>query len=114
MEAIERRDHELGQRLVNGLADIPGIRILGPGAGVERIGLASVDVAGVHAHDVGQFLDDRGIAVRVGHHCTQPLHRALGITASTRASTYLYTTDDEVDFFLDSMREVRAFFGAGR
>jgi cysteine desulfurase/selenocysteine lyase len=114
MEAIERRDHELGQRLVNGLADIPGIRILGPGAGVERIGLASVDVAGVHAHDVGQFLDDRGIAVRVGHHCTQPLHRALGITASTRASTYLYTTDDEVDFFLDSMREVRAFFGADR
>jgi len=114
MDRIAAWEAELGQRLVAGLADIPGVRVLGPGVGVERLGLASVDVAGVHAHDVGQFLDDAGIAVRVGHHCAQPLHRRLGVTASTRASTYLYTTTDEVDHFLATMREIAPFFGVSR
>jgi cysteine desulfurase/selenocysteine lyase len=111
MERIAAREAELGQRLVTGLTDIPGVRVLGPGVGVERIGLASFDLAGVHAHDVGQYLDEAGIAVRVGHHCAQPLHRRLGVTASTRASTYLYTTTDEVDQFLATLREVAPFFG---
>ena len=111
MDRIEAREAELGRRLIDGLADIPGVRVLGPTTGVERIGLASFDVAGVHGHDVGQFLDEAGIAVRVGHHCAQPLHRRLGVTASTRASTYLYTTTDEVDQFLATMREVAPFFG---
>ncbi|MDH6236863.1 SufS family cysteine desulfurase [Cryobacterium sp. CG_9.6] len=111
MDKIGGWDKELGQRLVAGLGEIPGVRVLGPGVGVERLGLASFDLAGVHAHDVGQYLDDAGIAVRVGHHCTQPLHRRLGVTASTRASTYLYTTTDEVDEFLATLREVAPFFG---
>ncbi|MFO7690067.1 MAG: SufS family cysteine desulfurase [Cryobacterium sp.] len=111
MGRIAAWDAELGQRLVHGVLEIPGVRLLGAGAGVERLGLVSVDVAGVHAHDVGQFLDDAGIAVRVGHHCAQPLHRRLGVTASTRASTYLYTTTDEVDHFLAALREVGPFFG---
>lgn len=102
----------LGQRLVEGLASIPGIRVLGPAPGQERIGLASFDVAGVHAHDVGQFLDSKGIAVRVGHHCAQPLHRRMGLTATTRASTYLYNTTSDVDTFLAAVAEVRAYFGA--
>ncbi|MET1064227.1 MAG: SufS family cysteine desulfurase [Arthrobacter sp.] len=102
----------LGQRLVEGLASIPGVRVLGPAPGQERIGLAAFDVAGVHAHDVGQFLDSKGIAVRVGHHCAQPLHRRLGLTASTRASTYLYNTTSDVDAFLAAVSEVRAYFGA--
>lgn len=102
----------LGQRLVEGLSSIPGIRVLGPAPGEERIGLASFDVAGVHAHDVGQFLDSKGIAVRVGHHCAQPLHRRLGLTASTRASTYLYNTTSDVDAFLAAVAGVRAYFGA--
>ncbi|MCY7411565.1 MAG: aminotransferase class V-fold PLP-dependent enzyme, partial [Salinibacterium sp.] len=110
-----RRIHDweaqLGQRLVAGLTEIDGVGVFGPGIGTERAGLASFVVDGVHAHDVGQFLDDRGIAVRVGHHCTQPLHRRLGVTATTRASTYLYTTTDEVDEFLDAVRGVRQFFG---
>ena len=76
----------------------------------DRVGLAAFDVEGVHAHDVGQFLDDRGIAVRVGHHCAQPLHRRLGLTATTRASGSIYTTEAEIDFFLDALAEVRAFF----
>lgn len=114
VERIHEWEAELGQRLVRGLGEIPGIRLLGPGAGVERAGLASFDVDGVHAHDVGQYLDDRGIAVRVGHHCAQPLHRRYGITASTRASVYLYNTPDEVDAFLEGVGGVRAFFGADR
>jgi len=111
MDRIQAREAELGQRLVAGLAEIPGVRLLGPPAGIERIGLASFDLAGVHAHDVGQYLDEAGIAVRVGHHCAQPLHRRLGVTASTRASTYLYTTTDEVDQFLATLAEVAPFFG---
>ncbi|POH67997.1 MULTISPECIES: aminotransferase class V-fold PLP-dependent enzyme [Cryobacterium] len=114
MGRIRTREAELGRRLVEGVTAIPGVRLLGPGLGVERIGLAAVDVAGVHAHDVGQFLDEAGIAVRVGHHCAQPLHKKLGVTASTRASTYLYTTDDEVDQFLAVLAEVGPFFGVPR
>jgi cysteine desulfurase/selenocysteine lyase len=112
MERVARWEEALGARLVSGLAAIEGIRVIGPGAGQPRIGLASFDVEGVHAHDVGQFLDDRGIAVRVGHHCAQPLHRRLGLTATVRASGSVYTTDAEIDFFLESVADVRSFFGA--
>ena len=111
MERIHTWEQHLGQRLVNGLEQIDGVRVLGPGAGEERIGLASFDVDGVHAHDVGQYLDDKGIAVRVGHHCAQPLHRRLGLVATTRASTYLYNTTDDVDAFLEAVAQVRPFFG---
>lgn len=112
MNRIHAWELVLGRRLVEGLAAIPGIRVLGPAAGEERLGLASFDVDGVHAHDVGQFLDSRGIAVRVGHHCTQPLHRRLGLTATTRASTYLYNTTDDVDALLEAVAAVRPYFGA--
>lgn len=112
MDRIEEWERLLGERLVSGLEQIDGVRVLGPRAGQPRIGLAAFDVEGVHSHDVGQFLDSRGIAVRVGHHCAQPLHRRLGLTASTRASTYLYNTTDEVDAFLAAVADVRSFFGA--
>jgi cysteine desulfurase/selenocysteine lyase len=110
LERVHRWESELGQRMVAGLGNIPGVRVLGPAPGQERIGLAAFDVDGVHAHDVGQFLDSRGIAVRVGHHCAQPLHRRLGLTATTRASTYLYNTTDDVDAFLESVAGVRSYF----
>jgi cysteine desulfurase/selenocysteine lyase len=74
----------------------------------------SVVVDGVHPHDVGQYLDHQGIAVRVGHHCAQPVHRRYGATASTRASVYLYTTAEEVDRFCASLAEVRGYFGVDR
>ena len=112
IERVHRWESELGQRMVAGLEAIDGVRVLGPAAGQDRIGLAAFDVAGVHAHDVGQFLDARGIAVRVGHHCAQPLHRRLGLTATTRASAYLYNTTDDVDEFLDAVSGVRAYFRA--
>ncbi|GAA1443176.1 cysteine desulfurase [Leifsonia poae] len=114
MGAIEEHEALLGARLLDGLDRIEGVRVLGPAAGVERVGLASFVVDGIHSHDVGQFLDDRGIAVRVGHHCAQPVHRRFGATASTRISTYLYNTADEVDQALEAVADSRAFFGVDR
>jgi cysteine desulfurase/selenocysteine lyase len=111
MPRIAAHEAVLGRRLVDGLTAIDGVRVLGAGIDLPRVGLASFDIPGIHSHDVGQFLDDRGIAVRVGHHCAQPLHRRLGVTASTRASTYLYSTDDEVDAFLDGVAATIDFFG---
>ncbi len=111
LERIDARENELAQRMLAGLALIDGIRTVGPAAGVPRAGLVSFDVDGVHAHDVGQYLDAQGIAVRVGHHCAQPLHRRLGLTATTRASAYLYTTEAEVDRFLAAVAGVRPYFG---
>ncbi|GEK87792.1 hypothetical protein MAE01_29680 [Microbacterium aerolatum] len=111
MPRIAAHEAALGQRLVDGLTAIDGVRVLGAGIALPRVGLASFDIPGIHSHDVGQFLDDRGIAVRVGHHCAQPLHRRLGVTASTRASTYLYSTEAEVDAFLDGVAATIDFFG---
>jgi cysteine desulfurase/selenocysteine lyase len=112
MSRIAAHEAQLGARLLDGLGAIDGVRVLGAGIALPRVGLASFDVAGIHSHDVGQFLDDRGIAVRVGHHCAQPLHRRLGVTSSTRASTYLYTTDAEVDAVIDGVAAAIDFFGA--
>jgi len=114
MDRIAAHEAALGARLVEGLSQIPGVRVLGPAQGQPRVGLASFDVAGVHSHDVGQFLDDKGIAVRVGHHCAQPLHRRLGITSSTRASGYLYTTDDEIEQLIAGVADTADFFGVAR
>ncbi|MCP2638446.1 SufS family cysteine desulfurase [Microbacterium sp. HD4P20] len=113
MAAVHAHEKALETRMGEGLRAIPGIRLLGDAAGVERVGLWAFEVEGVHAHDVGQFLDARGVAVRVGHHCAQPLHRRFGLTASVRASAALYNTPDDVDTFLDALSGVRAFFGAG-
>ena len=121
MDAVHAHERMLERRLRDGLRSVAGIRLLGdPSTSsgqvreVERVALSAFDVDGVHAHDVGQFLDSRGIAVRVGHHCAQPLHRRFGLTASVRASAALYTTEDDVDVFLDAVSGVRAYFGAGR
>jgi cysteine desulfurase/selenocysteine lyase len=116
MERIAAREARLGELLAEGIAALDGVRLLGPAPGEEwyghpRFGIAAFDVAGVHAHDVGQYLDSHGVAVRVGHHCAQPLHRRLGLTASTRASAYLYTTEADVEGFLAALAEVRGFFG---
>ena len=112
LDRVQQHEEALAESLVTGLSAIPGVRVVGPPAGVARSGLASFVVDGVHAHDVGQYLDAQGIAVRVGHHCAQPLHRRLGVTATTRASTYLYTTTEDVARLLVGVAGVRAYFGA--
>ncbi|MFW0110124.1 cysteine desulfurase [Rothia sp. P13129] len=111
MDQVYAWEHELGQRLVHGINNLDGVRSLGPEAGQTRAGLVAFDVEGVHPHDVGQLLDMQGIAVRVGHHCAQPLHRALGLTASTRASSYIYNTTEDIDIFLEELAQVRSYFG---
>jgi cysteine desulfurase/selenocysteine lyase len=112
MDRVQAHEEHLAQRMLAGLATVPGVSVVGPAAGVPRSGLASFVVDGVHAHDVSQYLDAQGIAVRSGHHCAQPLHRRLGLTATSRASTYVYTTDQDVDRFVTAVGEIRAYFGA--
>jgi len=111
MGRVAAREHELTVRLLEGVASVPGVRILGPTEAVDRIGAVSFVVDDVHPHDVGQVLDASGIAVRVGHHCAQPVHRRFGVTASTRASVYVYTTTAEIDAFVAALGGVRAYFG---
>lgn len=112
MDTVALHEAAVGEALLSGVREIPGVRVLGPLDPTRRIGTVSFDVEGVHAHDVGQFLDSRGVAARVGHHCAQPLHRRYGITASTRASSAIYTDTADVEQFLAALSEVRAFFGA--
>ncbi len=110
-DRIHAHESALAARMRDGLREIPGVRLLGDAEGVERVGLWAFDVEGVHAHDAGQVLDSRGIAVRVGHHCAAPLHERYGLTASVRASTAVYNTEAEVDAFLDAVSGIRSYFG---
>lgn len=116
MEQIHAHEQHLTSLMISGLQQIPGVRIIGPteirdGVPVERGSAVSFVVDDVHPHDVGQVLDDRGVAVRVGHHCAWPLMQRLGVPATTRASAYLYNTPEEIETFLDSVAAVRPFFG---
>jgi cysteine desulfurase/selenocysteine lyase len=107
------RGHEqnLVRRALQSLSEIEGLRILGPTETVERGSAISFTLEGIHPHDVSQVLDDRGVAVRAGHHCAWPLHRAFGVHSSTRASFYLYNTPEEVDALADGIRTAQKFFG---
>ncbi|MBO0832307.1 MAG: cysteine desulfurase [Actinobacteria bacterium] len=111
LEAIRAHEQDLLTHALSALAGIDGLRILGPTEAVDRGGAISFTLEGVHPHDISQVLDDRGIAVRAGHHCAWPLHRAFGVQASTRASLYLYNTHDEVEALADGIRQVQTFFG---
>lgn len=113
LEAIHRHEQALARIAYGRLAEIEGLRILGPGP-EQRAGMVSFVVAGVHAHDVAQVLDYHGIAVRPGHHCTMPLHARLGISASTRASFYLYNQPEEIEVLADAVQAVQAKFRRGR
>lgn len=110
MDRIASWEEHLGAMLFEGLSNIEGVRVFGP-SDIARIGTVPFEVMGVHPHDVGQYLDSRGIAVRVGHHCAQPLHRALGVSATTRASTYLYNTEQDITALIEAVASVREYFG---
>jgi cysteine desulfurase/selenocysteine lyase len=111
LDRVHAHEQALTERLVRGLVARPWVRVLGPSDLRERGGAVAFHVDGVHAHDVGQVLDDHGVAVRVGHHCAWPLHRALRVPASTRASFAAYTTPGEVDALLEALDHVPAMFG---
>lgn len=111
MDQVAEHEKQLLDYTLAGMAEIPGVKILGPADSTARIGAVSFAVDGVHPHDVGQFLDSKGIAVRAGHHCAQPIHQHFGEYASTRASFGPYNTLAEIDVFLAALSQVRKFFG---
>lgn len=111
MEQVEAHERTIAAELLK-LGDIDGVRILGPRDNERRIGTVAFDVKGVHPHDVGQFIDAAGIAIRVGHHCAQPVHRHFGLYASNRASTGIYNTVEEAQALVEAVAKVRPFFGA--
>ena len=111
MDQVAAREQALTERLHAGITQIPGNRVLGPTTAVDRVGAVAFVVDGVHPHDASQVLDDDGIAVRVGHHCAQPVHRRLGAQSSVRASIGVHTTEDEIDTFLAALPRVAEFFG---
>jgi cysteine desulfurase/selenocysteine lyase len=111
MDNVAAHEEALTGHALRSLTAIPGVRILGPETTENRGGAVAFEVDGVHPHDVGQVLDDLGIAVRTGHHCAWPLHRALGVQSSTRATFYVYNTHDEVDALADGVRYAKKFFG---
>ncbi|HSS91844.1 MAG TPA: cysteine desulfurase [Streptosporangiaceae bacterium] len=110
LDAVHAHEQQLLARALPALAGIEGVRIMGPATPANRGAAISFEVDGVHPHDVSQVLDENGIAVRAGHHCAWPLHRALGVQASTRASFYLYNTLDEVDALAEGIRQAQRFF----
>jgi cysteine desulfurase/selenocysteine lyase len=110
MAAVEKHENELVAAALAGLSDIDAVRIIGPTTLENRGSPVSFVVDGVHAHDVGQVLDDDGVAVRVGHHCAWPLHRRFGIAATARASFAVYNTLDEVDRLVAGVRRAVEFF----
>jgi cysteine desulfurase/selenocysteine lyase len=112
MDAIRAHEQGLISRALAALGEVEGLRILGPTEPVDRGGAISFAVDDVHPHDVSQVLDDLGIAVRAGHHCAWPLHRAFGVRASTRASFYLYNTPEEADALADGIRQAQRFFAS--
>ncbi len=111
MDRVAAQEHSVSDALLDGLAERPWVRVLGPTDRSQRAGAVAFVVDGVHAHDVGQVLDDAGVAVRVGHHCAWPLHRRFGVAASTRASFAAYNGVDDVAALLAALDRVPALFG---
>ena len=110
MGKIHAHEEILVERALTGLQNISGVEIIGSKISRNRGSAISFTIEGVHPHDVGQVLDDLGIAVRTGHHCAWPLMQELKLNATTRASFYLYNTPEEVDIFLDGINQVKKFF----
>lgn len=113
MDRVAAHEEHLTAIMLQGMTTVPGVRVLGPTEPGDRLAVVAFDVDGVHPHDVGQVLDDQGIAVRVGHHCAQPVHRSFGVHASTRASAGVYTSEGDVEAFITGLHRVVEFFGAG-
>ncbi|MGW7786193.1 cysteine desulfurase [Streptomyces tricolor] len=111
MAEVAAYEETLTARALHLLAEVPGVRVVGPADPAGRGSAVSFTVEGIHPHDVGQVLDERGVAVRVGHHCARPIVRRYGVPATTRASFYVYNTPDEVDALVEGVRAAQQYFG---
>ena len=110
MDVIARHEHALTEDLLSKLLAIDEVAVVGPLTMESRGGAVSFTVAGIHPHDLGQFLDSQGIAVRTGHHCAWPLTRSLGVPATTRASLYLYNTIEDNDVLIEGVQSAMRYF----
>ena len=112
MEKIYLHEVKLGAYLIERLSSIDGLRIVGPRLMESRGGTVSFTFGDIHPHDLGQYLDAQGIAVRTGHHCAWPLTRKLGVPATTRASLYFYNDESDVDALIEGIIGAKKYFGA--
>jgi cysteine desulfurase/selenocysteine lyase len=110
LERIARHEKDVTAYAYEQLQGLGDVDIYGPPPGDDRGGLVSFNVDGVHAHDLSSIVDDFGVAIRAGDHCTQPLHDRLGVAASARASFYLYNTKEEVDVLVEAIEYARELF----
>lgn len=110
-DEIRAQEKKLVTRAIEGMKQLPFIHIIGTDNPDEKEGLVAFDVEGVHPHDVAQILSADGICIRTGHHCAEPLHFYLGVNATCRASFYFYNTEEEVDYFLSRLTNVRKVMG---
>jgi cysteine desulfurase/selenocysteine lyase len=111
MDAVHAHEQELTAYLIDGLSAVPGLRIIGPATMQDRGGAVSFVLDGIHPHDVGQLLDEHGVAVRVGNHCARPACLRYGVPATSRASLHLYSDTADVDALIAGLDKVRSFFG---
>jgi cysteine desulfurase/selenocysteine lyase len=111
MHRVQAHEQRLTEYLLGRLDEVGGVRVIGPTTTDDRGGAVSFAVDGIHPHDVGQVLDDRGVAVRVGHHCAWPVCRRYGVPATTRASFYVYNDLDDLDALVEGIVEAQRFFG---
>src|SRR5699024_4419594 len=107
LDAIAEHEYKIVSEAIRRLNERPGVTVYGPAPEVHRAGVVSFSVDGVHPHDVAALLDEKGVAVRAGHHCAQPLLKKLGVTATTRASFYLYNTEDDIDRLIEGVEHAQ-------
>ncbi|WP_447645974.1 cysteine desulfurase [Nocardioides zeae] len=113
MHHVHAHEQAITAYALEGLATVPGLRVMGPLDATQRGGAISFEIDGVHPHDVAQVLDSRGVAVRAGHHCAKPAHARFGVQSSTRMSSYLYTTPAEIDALVEGLEYTRSYFKLG-
>ena len=109
-EVLDHYEDILKKKILEGLENLPFIRIIGPKDLKDRIAVFSFVMEGAHSHDVGEFMNNKGIAIRTGHHCAQPLMAYFKVAATSRVSTYIYNTEDEVEKLLIAVEECYKFF----
>ncbi len=111
MERVREHERALTTHMLARLAEVPGLRVVGPPSAEQRGGLASFTIEGLHPHDIAELADRGGVGIRAGHHCAQPLMRTLGVAATARASVGVYSTPADIDALIDALQAGREVFG---
>ena len=110
MDNIEAREHELTEYALKQMANVDGLTVHGPLTADNRVGAISFTLADIHPHDLATILDQRGVAIRAGHHCARPLARTLNVPATARASLYLYNRESDIDALIEALADAKELF----